>query len=224
MSPSNCTNNVSLFNSTNPCYIDKTNNKVWIRLPHFSGTRPDLDGTVTTVTSSGSNDDSSSSGSSGVVYWRLTKSITDEEFKNGITKDLGTRERVKFDVGDEEHSIGVISMTSNTAVINVSSSPQQATFSIGDLRKFDVTDDGYYDVSVVLDSISSNKASLTIKEIREKVTEESEVGEQDKEDDAVEQKAKDEAEKKSLFWLWIIFIFGLVVVVGVVVYYFIKKK
>ncbi len=57
------------FNITNPCYIDQSNNAIWIRLPHFSGTGPSLSGTLlpattttatpTTSTSSGGSKTSS---------------------------------------------------------------------------------------------------------------------------------------------------------------------
>ena len=59
-----CGTNVTIFNSTNPCYIDKTNNRVWIRLPHFSGTGPSITGNVVTATPS-SGGGSSGGGSSG---------------------------------------------------------------------------------------------------------------------------------------------------------------
>lgn len=46
----------SQINSSSPCYVDTTNNRVWIRLPHFSGTGPSVIGGVvassTTTTSS----------------------------------------------------------------------------------------------------------------------------------------------------------------------------
>ncbi len=50
MGNNTCITNVSNFNSTNPCYIDTTNNRVWIRLPHFSGTKPSVTGAVVTAT------------------------------------------------------------------------------------------------------------------------------------------------------------------------------
>ncbi len=50
------------INATHPCYIDKTNNKIVLRIPHFSGTGPKITGSVISASSS---DDSSSSSSSG---------------------------------------------------------------------------------------------------------------------------------------------------------------
>src|SRR3989344_2044323 len=40
MGQNNCTRTASELNASRPCYIDTTNNKIWIRLPHFSGTSP----------------------------------------------------------------------------------------------------------------------------------------------------------------------------------------
>jgi len=48
MGNTTCTTNVSNFNSTNPCFIDTANDRIWIRLPHFSGTKPSVSGGVIT--------------------------------------------------------------------------------------------------------------------------------------------------------------------------------
>ncbi|MFH1439980.1 MAG: hypothetical protein ABIG89_05405 [Candidatus Woesearchaeota archaeon] len=53
-----CTTNAittsSLINATNPCYIDTTNNRIWVRLPHFSGTGPTAIGSTVAAASSSS--------------------------------------------------------------------------------------------------------------------------------------------------------------------------
>ena len=51
MGNNTCVTNVSQFNETNPCYIDTTNNRIWIRLPHFSGTGPSVSGSSIIATS-----------------------------------------------------------------------------------------------------------------------------------------------------------------------------
>lgn len=72
-----CTNatvtNTAQINSTNPCYIDKTNNRIWIRLPHFSGTGPSVTGNVVAVAPSSSSSSSSSGGGSGTTINITTK-------------------------------------------------------------------------------------------------------------------------------------------------------
>jgi PGF-pre-PGF domain-containing protein len=52
MGNNTCVTSVSTFNATNPCYIDTANNQIWIRLPHFSGTKPSVTGSVITATPS----------------------------------------------------------------------------------------------------------------------------------------------------------------------------
>jgi len=146
----------------------------------------------------------------------------------GYTKDLGTKERIRITISDETHYVGVTGITSSTATINVSSVPQQATLTVGDLRKFDVTDDGYYDISVKLDAISNNKATLTTKAIREKVTEESTVAEQDKEDEAAKAREADLADKGEIssnkgLWIGLIVVLILAGIIGGGIYYYLTQ-
>ena len=61
-----CTTNVSIFNATNPCYLDTTNNRIWIRLPHFSGNKPSVTGCVVTATAAATATDSESGSGSAV--------------------------------------------------------------------------------------------------------------------------------------------------------------
>jgi hypothetical protein len=71
MGENNCTRNESELNATNPCYLDTTNNRIWIRLPHFSGTQPSVTGNVITATSS-SDSLSGGRGSSCTSNWVCT--------------------------------------------------------------------------------------------------------------------------------------------------------
>ena len=65
MKQNNCTKNQSELNATNPCYIDTANNRIWLRLPHFSGTQPRIIGDLITADSNGGG--SSGGGGSGIV-------------------------------------------------------------------------------------------------------------------------------------------------------------
>ena len=120
--------------------------------------------------------DTGGSGSSGgePVYWTSTYVLSSSEFKNGFTRDFRLREAAKVKVDTEIHTIGVVGLSLDSAIINVSSSKaQQAVFSIGDEKKFDIDSDGYYEIYVKLNTISSKdntkKANLTIKSIYEKI-------------------------------------------------------
>ena len=232
MGQNNCTTNVNVLNSTNPCFIDKTNNKIWVRLPHFSGTGPRASGSGITAASTSTTTTTSSGGGGGTgAYWTKTYVVNNKDFSAGYSQQLKVKERLKLKVSDKDHYVGVVELTTSTATINVSSSPQQATLAIGDLRKFDVTDDGYYDLSVKLNSINGTKADITIKSIYEQITPETKAEEQKKEEAAKEEVTEQQAEpqiisekKPSLTFLWILIGIVVVVIIIVVVYNARKKR
>ena len=114
----------------------------------------------------------SSGGGSGTTdsFWDTTKIVPSDKFTLGYTDTLGKKHRARITIGSETHYVGVTEITSTTATINVSSEPQIATLSVGDERKFNVTSNNFYDVKVTLNSISDNKANLTIVSINEEIT------------------------------------------------------
>ena len=63
--------------------------------------------------------------------------------------------------------MGITALTSTTATINVASTPQEITLSIGEEEKFEVSGDNYYDLKVKLNSITGNKADITVQSINE---------------------------------------------------------
>jgi len=120
------------------------------------------------------NDGGSSGGGGGssiiTSFWTKTKIIIDEEFSEGVEKELSNKERVKIQVSGVDHYIGIVDITNLTATINISSNPITIVLSIGEEKKVDVTSNGIYDVYVLLNNISSNKANLTIKSIHEEIS------------------------------------------------------
>jgi hypothetical protein len=114
---------------------------------------------------------SSSSGGGGssttTTTWDATFSITEDDFQAGHTRSVKEGQRLKVSVDSKDHYVGVKSVTATTAVIEVSSTPQEATFNIGETKKFEVSEDNYYDLSVTLDSITNNEAMVTILFINE---------------------------------------------------------
>jgi len=125
--------------------------------------------------SPGGGDNSPGGGSPGVgvgsvsSYWLDTFSVSDGEFTAGFSKILLNKQRVKVKVGSADHYVGIVSISSNSATINISSTPQQATLNIGEERKFDVSGSGYYEVYVKLNSVTNTSANLTIRKIFEKI-------------------------------------------------------
>lgn len=215
-----CVTNVSTLNSSSPCYLDTANDKIWMRLPHFSGTQPSYIGGVITATSS-DDDGSSSSPTTETSYWTWTREISDTLFAEGFNEQLFLKNRVLVKVNNETHSVGVVAINSESATINISSTPQQAIFYPGDEKKFDVTNDNYYDLLIKLNNIVSNGANLTIKKIYEKIP----VASLTSLNDTTSINNQDETKEGSSKIIWFIVIpIIILAVAGYFIYQFYKKK
>jgi|GEM_PF-3568711 len=89
----------------------------------------------------------------------------------GYTKELKLGNRFTFNIEGESHYVSVDAISSNSVRISVASNLQQATLSIGEVKKFDLSQNGIYDISVSLNKIvdDATKASITVKAISEKI-------------------------------------------------------
>ncbi len=224
--------------------LDSSGNYIWANVSHFSlfsifGNNTNT--TTVVVNDSDDDDDDDDSSSSGTgdttsvaaTGWTITYIITDEKFINGTSKMLGAKTRLRVKVNGVNHHVGVISLTTTLVTINVSSDPQQAIFSIGTGKKFDVLGDGYYDIYVKLEDISNSKANITVKSIHEEVivTEQNEEvvsGEEVLSDGEVAKEVVDETvgDKKTSFWLGVLIFFVVLILlisIGVWYYYFYEK-
>ena len=135
----------------------------------------------------------------------------------------------RFNISNVDHYLGIISLTSTAATINISSVPQQATFSIGEEKKFDVTSDNYYDVYVKLNGIKLGLANITIKSIHEAIltstqtqqeTTTQEESQSTTENETTQQQTL-EGKTNTLFWLVIIVI---AIIIVVIIAFLIKGK
>ncbi len=121
-----------------------------------------------TVYSSGAAASSSGGGGS-ITTWTKTIILPDSDFEKGTTQELGSNQRVQVLVNGTKHNIGVKFVTTDKITLEVSSTPQTADLSVGEVKKFDVNDDGVYDLSVTLNKIVSGKAELTMLAINEQI-------------------------------------------------------
>ncbi len=178
-------------------------------------------------------------------FWWNTFSISSTEFKTGSSKDLTERERIEVEIKNETHHIGIIEIGEDWAVINISSTPQQANLSLGETKSFDIDGDYVKDVNVTLQSIdnSTNESSIKIKEIPEpqldlqpkddKTADDSQedkdnapdydyndVDKNDSQGSTEEAKTKE----KSSAWIWIILVIILVLIGGIVAIVFLMKQ
>ncbi len=100
-------------------------------------------------------------------FWILTKLADENQSKEGYSAELKKGYRIRIKVNGDSHYVGVISLNKTSAIINVSSDPQQETFDINDEKKFEVTGDNYYDINVKLNSINESIANVTAQAIHE---------------------------------------------------------
>jgi len=144
----------------------------------YTLTCTDLTGNSATLTESFSTNgcsggaggsSSSSSSSASPSYWSNTFTNEDVNFIGGVTKDLAVKNRMRVELSGTDHYVGIMELTSTTAKISINSDPQEVVFSIGESKRFDVNNDGFYDLLITLNSIINNKASITALLIYEKI-------------------------------------------------------
>jgi hypothetical protein len=126
------------------------------------------------------------------VDWKSSFFDSDKELieKGGVTRDLTKDVGIKVMIDGREHHVGLSELTSTTATIQVESnidssvagSPGLTGFvffdsdqrfeevlSVGDTKKFEVNGDNFYDLSVKLNSITGDKASITALAVHEEI-------------------------------------------------------
>jgi hypothetical protein len=213
----NVTSNKGI-NSTYPCYIDNSSNRIWIRLPHFSGAGPDVDGGLipspSTATTGG-----------GSAY------ATETNLATGYTKKYYAGDATTFKINGKLHTFIMLYIKNNTATVQISSTSQKATLAIGEEKKFDVDGDGkYYDFSVKLNAITGIQADITLKNINESVSAETAETEGTGAETAAEGGTMGEGtgatEKAAVLTIisWIIIAVIVVIVIALIVWYAMKKK
>ena len=164
-------------------------------------------------------------------FWSNTFGYSSDELSSlePYTKELKKQERIGVKIEGVTHYIGVVSNTATSATINVTSTPQQSVFNIGDEKKFEITEDRYYDLLVKLNNITNNYSNVTLSYIHEQMP----IAENDdggaivdnsgNESGAINDKGKED--DGNGFGFWIIAIVILVVIgAGVVAYFFVIKK
>lgn len=168
-------------------------------------------------------------------FWTNTYSPTEDLLLAGYNKQMAKGERVRIKIGKDSHYVGITKLTSSEATINVSSTPQIAVLTVGETKKFEVTNDSYYDVSVELNSINGSKANMTITYIYEKMPGASTTSTTGGNNQTATPNQTEEqnllgsvgAEAKSLAknkWFWIILTVALLAIGGALFYFFVLKQ
>jgi uncharacterized membrane protein len=84
---------------------------------------------------------------------------------------LAKGEVADFTINGEEHTIEVTETTDTNILITINSDPVILNMGVGDTKKVDVDNDGYYDMLVIFAGFVGDKADITYEEINEEVPE-----------------------------------------------------
>lgn len=96
-----------------------------------------------------------------------TKTISDDELSKGISLQLKETKEAKFNFNNEEHTIKVNTVSSDSVNLIIQNFPIQIDIKIGEEKKFDLDNDGFFDIVVKLNDISEGIPKIFIKRIQE---------------------------------------------------------
>ena len=105
-----------------------------------------------------------------VVFYFINsspKTISSNEFSQGVSLQLKENKEANFMLDDQEHTIKVNSVGSDSVNLIIQSNPLQVNLKIGEEKKFDLDNDGFYDIQVKLNSIENGVPEIYIKKIHE---------------------------------------------------------
>jgi hypothetical protein len=98
-----------------------------------------------------------------------TNTISLEEIKQGIIRELSEDEELNFQINSINHELKINSISSDKVNITLSSNPINFLLIINESKKIDFNDDKIYDLKIKLLNIESSKANIEIKEINETI-------------------------------------------------------
>ncbi len=126
--------------------------------------------TCSTCPSDAGSCQTSGGGGSNPIISVSVITILDADLVAGFIQTMGSKDILKFNIANENHSITLKGLTAATVNLIIASDPINATLTVNQTQKFEINHDGYYDLRVVLNSIVNGKANLTIQGIHEQIT------------------------------------------------------
>ncbi len=98
--------------------------------------------------------------------------LSSSQIGNGSLRTLKlVGDKISFKIKNESHSLELKKIYSDKVSIKISSVEQYANLTLNDVKKFDLTADGYYDISVILKRLNSTEADILLNTTNEKVPE-----------------------------------------------------
>ncbi len=172
---------------TKSCYVNKSSNTVWIRIPHFSGVGPTIGGETpapsTTQTSQPTSDSASISSNGehnnngGSIGSK--NSFDAKRIRSGEVGSLGTltnkeEERlveisgaVSFRLGNKKYTVTLKGIGDNKAVLGITFLPEEknkviedVSLDIGETKEISLDDNKYPDLKISFKEIENSMAKL----------------------------------------------------------------
>ncbi|MFW6233166.1 MAG: hypothetical protein ACOC3Z_00725 [Nanoarchaeota archaeon] len=103
----------------------------------------------------------------GLFFIFSSGGISEDELSQGTRFELKQDKEIKFNLDDEEHSIKVNSVQSDSVSLTIQSNPINIDINKGEEEKIDLDNNDYYDLLIRLESIQDNVPEFYIKKINE---------------------------------------------------------
>ncbi|MBU0907372.1 MAG: hypothetical protein KKE05_04425, partial [Nanoarchaeota archaeon] len=148
----------------------------------------------------------------------------------GVSRVLYQNLGILFKFEENSHRLMLTKLTANSATIKVYSEPIEATFAVGEEKKFELNNDAYYDLYVKLNSIKNAfSANFTIKLIHESPAESNQenTAESNQESitgEATTREPQEIRQNFGFYFLIAISVTALIVLIIVIVSYISRKK
>lgn len=96
-----------------------------------------------------------------------SQSISEDDLSQGTNFNLKENKEVKFNLDEEAHTIKVDSVTDDSVSLTIQSNPIKVDLNIGEEKKFDLNNDGFYDIKIKLNNIVDGVPDIFVKKIHE---------------------------------------------------------
>lgn len=177
----------------------------------------------TQTTSSGGSSGGSSSPASPLsnVYY-----ITKDQLSQGYTSKFSKGDKLKFVLGNENHTLTTNEIKNNSVDITLSSASISLNLLLGHPVKLNLSSTNSYDLLVTLNNILNNKANITIKEISELINSGTKQISENNNSDNLNQSSSSNGNTPKLpaGLYYIFYIIGFIIIVAVVILFLVKRN
>jgi len=97
--------------------------------------------------------------------------VLNKELVSGYKDELALAQEFQFLMGNEYHTLRLVQIGKNTTKVQIASLNENVVFTVGDIKKFEFTNDNFYDLSVQLHSVDTENetAEFTLKSLNESI-------------------------------------------------------